>query len=429
MRLPLIFGPITICEFCFLIDSDTFTLIRHKLNIMQKQRLIYRLAAYAVFFFSACSNSGSQSFTVTNQLDIPREAEIITLHAEDLLSFIDQDNIENVFIRQEGNKGYLRSQYVDTNLDGDIDEILFQASIGPGATETFHIETPADAPVAKQDSLTTFSRFVPERFNDYAWENDRIAFRVYGLQDTTETGPRPSGGGIDAFMKRVSYPIIDRWYKNNAESEGAYHIDTGEGHDPYLIGSSRGLGGSGIWDNDSLYVSSSFLKHKTIAEGPLRTIFELSYAPWDANGRNIKETKRISLDLGSHLSRIEETIETEQSIPNLVAGISLRDKKGEVKGNEEEGWFRYWEPLDDSWLGSAIVINPADLSEFRDHRTDVSDQSHLYVFGKPVNNKFTYFSGYGWVKSGHFKTVEEWDAYLSHFSKKLASPLVPKFEN
>lgn len=395
---------------------------------MQIQRLIYPLAACAVFFFSACSDSGTQSFTITNQLDIPREAEIITLPAEDLLSFIGQDNIENVFIRQEGSEGYLRSQYVDTDLDGDIDEILFQASIGPGATETFHIETPADPAAAQQDSLTTFSRFVPERSNDYAWENDRIAFRVYGLQDTTATGRRPSGGGIDAFMKRVNYPIIDRWYKNNSESEGAYHIDTGEGHDPYMVGSSRGIGGTGIWDNDSLYVSSSFLRSRTIAEGPLRTIFELSYAPWDARGRSIRETKRISLDLGSHLSRIEETIESDQPIPNIVAGIFLHDKKGEVKGNREEGWFRYWEPMDDSWLGSAIVINPSALSDFRDHRTDAPDQSHLYVFGKLANNKLTFYTGYGWVKSGHFKTAEDWDAYLSRFSKKLASPLVPEFK-
>ena len=397
---------------------------------MQIKRLIYPLAACAVFSISACSDTGSHSFTVTNQLDIPREAEVITLPAKNLPSFIDQKHLENVFIRQEGQEGYLRSQYVDIDLDGDIDEILFQASIGPGATEKFHIERMKEAPAIQQeDSLTTFSRFVPERSNDYAWENDRIAFRVYGLQDTTPKGKRSPGGGVDAFMKRVSYPIINKWYKNNAESEGAYHIDTGEGHDPYLIGSSRGLGGTGIWDNDSLYVSSSFLSYKTIAEGPLRTIFELSYAPWDANGRSIRESKRISLDLGSHLSRIEETVESDKPIPNIVAGISLRDKKGEVKGNKEEGWFRYWEPLDDSWLGSAIVINPADLSEFRDHRTNAPDQSHLYVFGKPENNKFTYYTGYGWVKSGHFKNVEEWDAYLSQFSKKLASPLVPKFEN
>src|SRR5690606_29554095 len=111
-------------------------------------------------------------------------------------------------------------------------------------------------------------------------------------------------GGIDAFFKRVSYPIINKWYRNNAENKGAYHIDTGEGYDPYQVGASRGLGGTGVWDEDSLYVSSHFIRSKTIAEGPLRTLFELTYAPWDANGRTVTETKRISLDLGSHLFKV-----------------------------------------------------------------------------------------------------------------------------
>jgi len=153
----------------------------------------------------------------------------------------------------------------------------------------------------------------------------------------------------------------------------------------------------------------------------------LTFAPWDANGRTITETKRISLDLGSHLTRIDEHLKSDQPVPNLVAGITLHDQRGEVKGNRQEGWFRYWEPMDDSWLGSAIVMDPAVISDFKDYRTTEKDQSHLFVFGKPVDNKITFYAGYAWQKSGHYKTAAEWENYLSTFTKKLGSPLIPKF--
>ena len=70
----------------------------------------------------------------------------------------------------------------------------------------------------------TFCRFVPERSDDFAWENDKIAFRAYGpaLRAGTENS------GIDCWLKRVDYPIIDTWYKEASEGK-SYHKDHGEG--------------------------------------------------------------------------------------------------------------------------------------------------------------------------------------------------------
>ena len=52
------------------------------------------------------------------------------------------------------------------------------------------------------------SRFVPERKDDFAFENDKVAFRIYGpaLKDSKENS------GIDCWLKRVDYPTIDKWY-------------------------------------------------------------------------------------------------------------------------------------------------------------------------------------------------------------------------
>lgn len=387
------------------------------------------IACLGLFFFCAVAeNSNAQSFTLTNQLNVPRENEIVALPVKDIPGLTGRDKIDRVSIREENKDEYLLTQEVDTDLDGNIDEILFRASVGPSETRTFIIETSNNSPAEKQRTdITTYSRFVPERMNDYAWENDRVAFRIYGAQDPDNNTSRAPGGGIDAFLKRVSYPVINKWYRNNAEKEGAYHIDTGEGYDPYQVGASRGLGGIGVWINDSLYVSSSFIRSRTITVGPLRTIFELSYAPWNAGGQTVTETKRISLDLGSHLSRIEETLVSDKPLPNITAGITLHDKKGEVKTNARQGWFRYWEPMDDSWLGTALLADPSGISDFKDHRTEARDQSHLYIMLRSAEQKAVFYAGYAWQKSGHFRSAAEWDEYLSQFSKRLGSPLVVRF--
>jgi len=95
----------------------------------------------------------------------------------------------------------------------------------------------------------THCRFVPERFDDFAWENDQIAFRTYG----PAARERAENSGFDCWLKRVETPIIDKWY--GPMKEKSYHKDWGEGHDPYHVGKTRGCGGLGLWidgENDYL---------------------------------------------------------------------------------------------------------------------------------------------------------------------------------
>ncbi|QBG48089.1 DUF4861 domain-containing protein [Verrucomicrobia bacterium S94] len=55
----------------------------------------------------------------------------------------------------------------------------------------------------------TFCRYVPERADDFVWENDKAAFRMYG--PTFLKGKEDSG--IDCWLKRVDYVRI--WQKAN----------------------------------------------------------------------------------------------------------------------------------------------------------------------------------------------------------------------
>ena len=89
------------------------------------------------------------------------------------------------------------------------------------------------------------------RFDDLLWENDRIAFRIYGR--ALEAAEPPSSSGIDAWGKRVRWPYMDRQLRT-----GDQHADHGEGVDFYNVGTGRGAGavtrglvGSTGWNRES----------------------------------------------------------------------------------------------------------------------------------------------------------------------------------
>ena len=399
-----------------------------------KRKKPWKSILLGVTLLSACQQQSGDtaSFSVKNNLALDRPAETVSVPAEKVKALLQKFGAENLLLRDATTGSLLVTQAIDYDQDGTIDEILFQTSLKANEAKQFTIEGAKDGATRQPKSkLTTYSRFVPERTDDYTWENDRVAFRTYGpvAQQLVEEGKQ--GGtltsGMDAWLKRVNHPIINAWYKKNDADPGYYHIDHGEGYDPYHVGASRGIGGIGVLEGDTLYVSRNFTEYKTIAEGPIRTVFELTYAPWQANSRTIREKKRISLDLGSNLSRFESQLQPSQPVPNYTIGITLHDKKGEVAGNPEQGWFRYWEPMGGSFLGTGVVLAPSAVQSFKDHRVDTKDQSHLYVITRPVNDKLVYYAGFGWEKSGQFDSKEAWDQYLTEFAKRITSPLEVNF--
>jgi hypothetical protein len=359
---------------------------------------------------------------VKNTLPFDRK-EIISIPLSKLSSFLKKNSPDQLTVK-EGEKS-LQIQLLETTGDTSPDELLFQISLKANEKKTVRIEiTQAKSTVSSETK--TFSRLVPERIDDYAWENDIVAFRTYGPKAQQLTEAKEKGGtlssGMDCWLKRVNYPIIDKWYKKYVDG-GTYHKDDGEGYDPYHVGISRGCGGIGVWKNDSLYVSKNFISYKLIADGPLRTIFELTYAPWMVDAVSVKETKRVTIDLGNQLYKVEDKTNVSGAIPNVTVGITLHDKKGQTHSEPSKGYFSHWEPIDDSELGTGIVADPSSIISHKDFRTEKKDLSQLYVILKPTST-VTYFTGYGWKKAGVFNTHSDWNNYLDMFSKRLASPVV-----
>ncbi|MDX9882927.1 MAG: DUF4861 family protein [Prolixibacteraceae bacterium] len=365
-----------------------------------------------------------RTVTVKNGLDKGRQDETVTVPLDGLK--MEGGGLRDLLVQDTETGEYAFTQLTDTDGDGTTDALIFKSHVPALSEKKYRLVAASQVEVKPHPTITTYSRFVPERIDDYTWENDRVAFRTYGPEAKRLFKEGKRGGtlssGIDCWLKRVDYPIIDKWYKLDKEGK-SYHTDHGEGLDNYHVGSSRGCGGIGIRKDETLYVSDNFIKYNRLETGPLRTSFELDYAPWKAGEMLVKEKKRISLDLGNNLSKIEVYFEPPYP-EEIVAGLAIPEQEdGLVNADEEAGWFSFWGKHEDSELGIGIVAAPEYLNGYTGYRVAEKEKSHLFVHLKPVDGKIIYYTGFGWKKSGLFENQQQWDEYLACFAAGVASPL------
>lgn len=359
--------------------------------------------------------------SVENILSIERSFETVEINIADL--GFSPSEVLTVFEIQENNSvKKLVSQRIDTDLNGNLDLLIFQPKVPAQTKKQFVIRSVEDKNAAQVQYC--FSRFVPERTDDYAWENNKVAFRTFGPTAQNMVEQNIKGGtltsGIDAWLKKVEYPIIDKWYEKTVNKTGSYHIDTGEGLDNFHVGESRGVGGIAIKKGDVFYTSKNFVRWKTITTGPLRTSFVLEYANWNAGGRWISEKKTISLDYGSYLSKFEVEL---SGTDVLYAGLTLHEKDGEIHQKNKLGWVSYWQPHGNSALGTGIIVPNGNMITSEVYISDKKDLSNLYAAIKVVNNSATYYAGFGWKEAKEFKSKLDWEKYLEMMSQKINNPL------
>ncbi|WP_282179398.1 DUF4861 family protein [Maribacter stanieri] len=388
---------------------------------MRKSILLFNFSF--LFLLFSCKEQGKSypQIIIENTTEADRSLETVSI---DLDTFKFENKEQEIVIRDFDSKEELISQVVDNDGDKRMDYLLFQPEIPAKSKKIFEV-------IFKEKSKETdsipicYSRFVPERTDDYAWENNRVAFRTYGpvAQKMKEDGVKGGtlSSGIDAWLKRVDYPIINKWYHKELKTDGSYHKDDGEGLDNFHVGVSRGVGGIAKKVDSIYYFSKNFTAWKTITTGPIRTSFILTYEKWNADGSIISEEKKISLDYGSNLSRFEISLKGTDTIS---AGLTLHNKEGEIAVNEQNGWVSYWEPLDDSEIGTAIVVPNDNMIGYEHYVTNKKDESNLFSTIKLTDDKVIYYAGFGWKKSSQFNSHEEWNAYLNTFSKRLKNPLI-----
>jgi hypothetical protein len=365
----------------------------------------------ALFTFPALCRADGAQLTVkaVNKLSLARPSQTIELSAKELAPL--GADLAKIHVKDSAGKEVL-AQAVDTDFDAyhKPDMVIFQADFGPEETKTFTVVAGAKQVYTKAD-FKAHGRFVRERFDDFAWENDRIAHRTYGKALETWAGEPLTSSTIDIWSKRTPKMVIDEWYMVDN-----YHHDNGEGFDDYSAGASRGCGGNGLWANDKLWVSKNFVDSRVLANGPVRVMFELVYDAFEVNGTKVSEVKRITLDAGSQLDRFQSFYKPAAQ----VSGIGLKKVKGEeVTFNKDAGWLATWELMDKNagQQGLAILTDPKLIEK------QTEDAKNLLLLVKVSDNVASYWAGFCWDKAGAITTFDAWKKYVEDFAAGLRSPL------
>ena len=358
---------------------------------------------------------------VINSSPMNLKSYTVEIRVSKLRRFNRQSQKLHFVVKDESGK-IMMSQMANMDCNEIPDLLLFQTDIDAKNARKFYIQQDTNEEKKVISAISTYCRFVPERIDDFAWENDKVAFRTFGpkAQKLWEDGDKEGliSSGIDCWLKRVCYPIINKWYEKD-KNGGSYHVDDGEGLDNFHVGVSRGCGGTALFKNNTLYPSQNYSSWKIIANGPIRSVFELTYKPVELNGNIITETKKITIDLGSNFYRCEVSFKSATPVSKIGIGITLHDNKGTTHSNKNRGWISYWEPIEDSEIGLGVILPKDNFVNYLKKENQPEDENNLWAISSVNNNKATYYAGFGWKKGNQFTTHTEWDRYLDTFANQI----------
>jgi hypothetical protein len=352
---------------------------------------------------------------VQNTMGVARGAATIAITMADLHKYSPGLEAGKVVV-VDARKQPVLSQLVDSDGDDAPDELLFQTDLGAKESKTFTVEA-GTRPTPKADDFKVYGRFVRERHDDFAWENDRVAHRMYGPDLEIWKKEPLTSSGIDVWVKRSKKLVVNDWYMTDD-----YHRDNGDGADFYSVSKSRGCGGVAIFAGDKPAVSHNFVTSRVLAQGPLRVMFELGYAPFDAGAAGkVTETKRITLDAGRNFNRIASTFKVEGArAPKLEVGVGI-GKHANSDLKTDKLWARTWEKVkdDDSSLGCAVLLPAGTSASVRS-----TDLDTFLVAQATAGVPFVYYMGSDWSKRpGGAADAGAWTKALQDEARDVASPV------
>lgn len=283
--------------------------------------------------------------------------------------------------------------------------------------------TAANAMVAMEAKTPrAYARLVPERKDDLAWENDQVAFRVYG--PALRAGPEDSG--IDVWCKRFAYPILDKWYDQDRTANLSYHKDHGEGYDGYHVGDTRGCGGLGLWIDGKLVTADTFLEAQILWTAPEVAEFKTVYQyPVEIDGQTVYEHRLTRLRLHERLTEINTFFSSSSNIKTagpiadfpyeIAIGLVTQNTGAQVTHEPKQGLTSVYEDFNGQGLGTGVLLNPAAV--IRMDRLPATDPDKLHEQVLTItrigdDGRLSYRTGFAWAADGKITTISGWLAYL-----------------
>lgn len=296
--------------------------------------------------------------------------------------------------------------------------LIFQADVSAKSSSSYTL-TEGTPKAAK---AKVYARHIPERKDDFAWENEFAAYRMYGPALANEN---PSNG-VDLWLKRTDELIVDKFYHDELVNGLSYHVDHGRGLDCYKVGHTLGAGGVALYTS-KLWVANHYNQHEVLENGPLRAVFTLTYDSVLVENVFYKQTITITVDAGSILNKAVVRFEGSENAMKLAGGIYTHNGKGIQFADTENNVIGYAEeavsdagvPSGRNYVGVYMPGANIETKQEANHLLIMSDYTPGY--------EFTYYFGGGWSKWG-FPADEDWFNALIRFSQATTNPLSVSFK-
>ena len=322
-------------------------------------------------------------------------------------------------------------------------KVLIEAGVRPKGTQTFTIRrgTP------KVYKTVCYGRIFPERKDDFAWENDRGAYRVYGpaLQKTGE-----KSYGVDVWTKNtpelvldqrywvedvVMMPAVEKLRKENRQRGdslyrlNSYHNDHGRGSDLYRVGATLGCGTPALIVDDELIYPYCFKTYKILDEGPLRFSVQLDYESKVIGEDTITEHRIITLDKGSNFNRSTVWYDGFTTVVELATGVVVHqeDRNSVVLAKD---YVHYADPTDNIPVNNCQLfvaalfpdgVNETVIRQFK--KVDSGAVGHaLGIVDNYSGLPYTYYFGSAWSKFD-VRTQAEWQQRIDWKLRNVRQPL------
>ena len=256
------------------------------------------------------------------------------------------------------------------------------------------------------------ARAVPERADDFVFENNLVAGRFYGKA----LEGNPTSPGIDIWVKLPGALVANEWYSHNDEDPGYYHRDHG-GKDCYKVAVSLGGGASvPLIDSALAYPATNYRSYEILTEAPDKVEFVLHYPAWDAaEGISVALDKKVTVVPDTYFVDVEDTY-TFTGVDSLViaAGIKLHGEQGTVvESVSHEDRYAIWEHAsdqsvepEDGMLGVAVVMPGADDVVVRE------DLDHALLLKKVASGEPLRYSFASCWSKADIKDAASWFALV-----------------
>ncbi|MBQ9668388.1 MAG: DUF4861 family protein [Prevotella sp.] len=320
--------------------------------------------------------------------------------------------------------------------------VLLDAGVRPNGqlTFTFRKGTPQTFP------FVCYGRIVPERKDDFAWENDRGAYRVYGpaLQRTGERSY-----GLDVWSKNTPELVID--YRYHTEDiniprsrelrktdrragdllyrESSYHNDHGRGMDLYKVGATLGCGTPALMTDGELMYPYCFKSYETLDLGPMRVSVRLDYNTTAVKGDSVTEHRIIQLDKGSNFNRMTVWYDGLTAPQQLASGVVLHseDKESVELGSN---YVVYADPTDNVAVNNCqlyvATLYPDGVTsttkKLFDQPRDGNEGHALGIVDNYKGQPYSYLFGSAWSKYD-VRTMAEWRERVGWTLRSVQHPL------